>query len=222
MEEKIKSFVKTICSERDVSHDFAHMEKVAENSMLICEEMNLLPSTVRLVKICAWLHDVNDHKYPSTLDRLTIFLNELCPELTHDVLLVIDHVSFSKERKLFGDDPDVPRDWNKVFNNEELVLVRNIVSDADKLEALGQIGIERALQFAYAQNPQITTRKSLERIIVHADEKLNHLIDYFTTEPGKILAKPLHNEMQMILDTIRTMLRYTGKGNPPCPNMCCR
>jgi len=158
------------------------------------------------VKLCAWLHDVNDHKYPSTLDRLTIFLNELCPELTHDILLVTDHISFSKERKLFGDGP---RDWGKIFDRHELVLVRNIVSDADKLEALGQIGIERALQFAYAQNPHITTRQSLERIIVHAEEKLNHLIECFTTEPGKIMAKPLHEEMQMILDTIRTILKYT-------------
>ena len=210
---EVIDFVTQVCSERDISHDLEHMKIVASNAKIICDGLGITDHrTLMLVELVAWLHDVNDRKYPSTLDRLTKFLENLQvkyqqPEtFTQDVLLMVGHIGWSKERQVFGDSP---QDWSKVFNDPELILIRNIVSDADKLEALGKIGIDRCLQFGYHMNPEVTTRQSIQRVLDHAEDKLNFLVKYFTTEPGKVMAKIRHEETQMILEVFRTTLKYT-------------
>ena len=84
----------------------------------------------------------------------------------------------------------------------EWVVVRDIVSDADKLYAIGIEGMTRCWIYgmelmAKAGNPpEMTPAWNTKRVIEHADEKLLLLKDeYIVTESGKFLAEPRHQDM---------------------------
>jgi uncharacterized protein len=77
------------------------------------------------------------------------------------------------------------------------MLIRNIVSDADKIDALGKIGIERCFQYSKATNSDLSDEDYIKNVIKHCDEKLLLLLPkYIKTEIGKMIAKPLHDEIQ--------------------------
>jgi HD superfamily phosphodiesterase len=105
------------------------------------------------------------------------------------IMDIIERISYSRE-KTFGDS-----DWLATLG-ETGIIVRNIVSDADKLEAIGEIGIRRCEQYSRHVSPH----NVWARVRQHADEKLLHLRDhYIRTRAGKQLAAPLHDEMVTLL-----------------------
>jgi HD superfamily phosphodiesterase len=181
------------------------MQSVAHSSYKICRELyEYDASTHQLFKktLCvAWLHDVADHKYDfdgELKKKLSDFLAEHFPE-EHKILEeIISRISYSREVKSIEEHGKV--DWEEVLGQEE-VLIRNIVSDADKLEALGVIGLKRCLEYtkhAYKglYKSEMPKDKLVDRVKRHAEEKLLHLKDaYIRTEPGKKLAQPLHDEL---------------------------
>jgi len=198
----LSQFVQETCQGRDPSHGHAHMQTVAQNALEIYLQFTGNHANLRLVLIAAWLHDVADHKYvsedPTLLLKLEGFLDRLSreegdPELAKEVKLVIDHISYSKENRLrkerFGGNHV---DWEMILP-AHLIEVRDIVSDADKLEAIGMIGVERCLHFAKVQDPNVTEREAVHHLIEHAQEKLLRLKDeYFKTPPAKKMAEPRH------------------------------
>lgn len=191
------SFVKRVCYGRDESHGYGHMKKVKENAIIIYSNENINdPYIENLCIVCAWLHDVADHKYDfdGTLSvQVEAFLDKILPQDTKLIMNIINRVSYSKELQ-------DKSDWDRVLGSTGL-LVRNIVSDADKLEALGKIGFERCVgyQKEYYHNEcgeEIPDKELHRRVHSHANEKLLHIYNNFIhTETGKKLAKPLHAEL---------------------------
>lgn len=207
--DKLETFVKAICKDRDYTHGFEHAQKVAKISIVILMheyqmiheyQTRYIPSIyVKDVLIVAYLHDVADHKYDKdgTLrEQLRQFMKdelELPQGLIEWYLDIIDRVSYSREVK-HGD-----HDWKKALTDYG-IEIRNIVSDADKLEAIGQIGIDRCRKYIIDHNPNISQDELDKKIREHADEKLLKIKDNFIrTKTGKIMAEPLHAEMIEIL-----------------------
>ena len=185
-------FVRNITKNRDNSHGLDHMMKVMRNSMMIfkksehCENIKI----GKLVFYSAILHDVYDHKYDidGSLRKATIdFLNQHT-DFTNSVMRIIDCISFSKEKRLGK------RYFETLLNNQELIA-RDIVSDGDKIEALGSIGYERCKEYSFHY---LTKKLGYEpcaktvndEVKKHYQEKLAILADeYIVTDTGKIIAK---------------------------------
>jgi HD superfamily phosphodiesterase len=183
------------------------MKTVATTGKLIVDsDYNLDPEYLAIamdVITVAWLHDVCDHKYDhdGTLEQqLDVFGTIHIPNYK-EIKQVIKLTSYSSENKAMI--AKTPIDYEKLLGNH-YAIVRHIVSDADKLEAIGSIGIERCIEYIYHMNPSITANELNKAVHIHANEKLLRLKDEFIrTTTGKRLAIPLHQEMIDILQKIK-------------------
>jgi len=195
LENKLSEFVSLTTKGRDDSHGHQHMEIVANNAKLIMSNMTISPDQYRWSLIVSWLHDVADHKYDKDgkLKHLVEnFLHEIetDSESVANIIKCIDMVSFSKEEK----------NGYKYYENElptNWIIVRNIASDSDKLEAIGEIGIIRCQQYAQEKSEsKLSKDESLMYVWQHAQDKLLHLSKlYIHTKMGKELSKPRHTFM---------------------------
>jgi HD superfamily phosphodiesterase len=195
----LSNFVEDICADRDESHGHAHMKAVAETCMhLINQDFHDRRQYHHLIQdaaTAAWLHDIADHKYDKdgTLEqRLDAFGNKHISNYAN-IKQVIKYVSYSSENKaiLAG----TPLDYDALLS-PYYALVRHIVSDADKLEALGKIGITRALIYTRDANPTMTEAQVIADVRKHADEKLLRLATEFIRTPtAKHIATQKHAEM---------------------------
>lgn len=189
----IKEYVKEVCKDRDISHGWKHSEEVSQMASLIANELMITNEYILfMIIVVAMLHDVADHKYNYPVEMLKQYLDENNYE-TEKILKIIEAVSYSKEVK----NPN----FLQTLTEEEL-LIRNIVSDADKLFAIGKIGYMRCYEYTKAKNPQYSEEELKRQIKIHSDEKLLRLKDQFIrTEPGKRFAVPLHHELIQLLET---------------------
>lgn len=192
---QLSDFVSTSTQTFDDSHSHTHMKKVVENSFTIIEndskvqdKIKMYPQIEKLVLEVAWLHDVRDHKYPDSISELELeeFVKSIEPEEYINIIDIINNISFSKENK--GLRKSFPEPYNTVLE---------IVGDADRLEAIGTIGIERCEIFTRERGGQVP-----KDVIFHCHEKLLRLLPegFIKTEHGRIMALPLHEE---IVDYIR-------------------
>ena len=196
--EKLDQFVKQTCGNRDPSHGYQHMQAVYRRAYTIATQMGETPEVINLVIKVAWLHDVADHKYDTDgqLQKLVQQYLEPDPD-KHLILNIIDRISYSREVRDMGKYGRV--DWQEVLGDTGY-KVRNIVSDADKLEALGESGFLRCVQYKMHAFPGINTTDLTAKVREHGQEKLLRLKDeYIRTEVGKQMAEPLHNEFAACL-----------------------
>ena len=195
----LSDFVQQTCADRDDSHGHAHMKAVAETSLHIInkdyQDRRQYHHLILDAITAAWLHDIADHKYDhdGTLEqRLDTFGQTHIPNYTH-IKQVIKYVSFSSENKAIQS--GTPLDYDALLT-PYYALVRHIVSDADKLEAIGQIGIIRALEYTKHANPTYTESQVIEDVKKHAHEKLLKLATHFIRTPtASIMAQQRHKEM---------------------------
>ncbi len=182
----------------DSGHGWSHIERVRRMALTICrQEERGDPFTVELA---ALLHDVGDHKFamydaPSEIEKLLVSL-EVCRETTEKVITINQNISFSKGRKASA---------------EEIEL--QIVQDADRLDAMGAIGIARAFNYGgWAGNeifdPEIPLPASPRRnrpgersfsTIHHFYDKLLQLKDMMNTRSGRVMAEERHAFMLSFL-----------------------
>lgn len=200
----VLDFVEKICKEtdRDETHGLDHMKKVAETSLEIYRTTEMDPSLYVPIVIVAGMHDVADKKYdhdktlkPRLHNQIIKLVGENEAQL---IMLTIDLISFSCENNAIK--AGTPIDFEKVLG-PKYAIVRNIVSDADKLEAIGKEGIDRCRKYT-KRNYFLNHKEKIPNDILHreikkhAEEKLLLLKDNFMrTEHGKKLAEPLHAEM---------------------------
>lgn len=185
------AFVRHACAGRDPSHGLEHMVRVCHNALKILDEENTMGTGRRParadVMLVALLHDVADHKYDEdgTLEHHVLaFLKTQRPDEVDNIMNAITAISFSKEKKK-------GKGWYTATLNEYWCAVRDIVSDADKLEAIGVIGIERCQEYGAALGDA-----SIKHVLHHMLDKLLILKDeYIKTGTGKKMAEPLHNDM---------------------------
>ncbi len=203
MVEKAKNFVEKCMSGDSSGHDYFHTLRVLHVAETIArEESKTKTVDMEAVQLIALLHDVDDRKLsPEThenLDRARGFLleNEADEKKTEMILDSIRNLSFKGSGSAIPDS-----------------IEGKIVQDADRLDAIGAIGIARA--FAYGgsrgremydpgEPPQLNMdaenyAKSKGHTINHFYEKLLLLKDLMNTETGKAMAIHRHGYMEGFL-----------------------
>lgn len=195
----LSDFVQTTCAGRDESHGHAHMKTVAEMSSFIIQQdyhdRRQYHHLIQDAMTAAWLHDIADHKYDhdGTLEKRLDEFGAANISNYADIKQVIKYVSYSTENKaiLAG----TPLDFDKLLT-PYYALVRHIVSDADKLQAIGKIGISRAVTYTKDVNPTFTDAQVIAEVCKHADEKLLRLAtEFIRTDTARALARKEHEEM---------------------------
>ena len=170
--EKTKQFVLSIMAQNDAAHDEAHIFRVVALVQKLCSAYP--QANAFQAELLAWLHDMNDDKLASDVGSasLSAFLRSISvPEA--DICFVLDampHISYRKHPKLSSDGP----------------LEIRIGQDADRIDALGAVGVARTFAFGGAKN------RSLSHSLAHFDEKLLLLYDLLSTEEAKRIALPRH------------------------------
>ena len=206
----LSNFVNIICEGRDESHGYNHMEKVAMNTLeILKDEMDQtldVNEAQKIITDCitvAWLHDVADHKYDHD-GKLKLKVKAFVRELleNHDevnlVMKIIDHISYSKENNAInnGNPIDFENELGKTG-----AFIRHVVSDADKLEALGKVGFIRMVEYTKENykkmnHKEISSDELNKQVIQHSNEKLLRLKDYFIrTKTGREMARWKHQEL---------------------------
>ena len=182
---------KELTKDYDESHNFQHHKDVFDNAMLIAG--NGLPDRVGfMIMFAAILHDTIDHKYKDTIETNTQRLNDFLAETTDgdSIKWIIDNISYSKEVK----------NGYPIHDDPEVQFARDVVSDADKLEAMGVEGIERCYQFTRAFNPDLDEVEVKILVIKHCHEKLLGLSKYLRTDIAKSMAELFNAETREFVE----------------------
>jgi uncharacterized protein len=187
------AFVKEYMSHYDASHDFSHIQRVLHLAKTIeASERKKNPGlelNSSVITLSALLHDVGDRKYlkPGE-DASTLVLNFLqqneCPkDIAEKVQLICTNVSYTNE----------VRNPIAVAQLCEEIPELKIVQDADRIDAIGAVGIAR--MFIYTGAKQSSRGVSVE----HFHEKLLHIEQRIKTESGKGLARERTKRMEVYL-----------------------
>lgn len=206
--QSLKILARDMYKGRDVSHGIGHAIKVRNNAMRISNSLNIKDLNVLLkIEAAALFHDVWDHKYvvPGTINyeniknKFYVSLRDMyfSDHDIKDIEIIINNVSLSREMEI--------RERENEMNLRHLQFMRDIVSDADKLEMLGFQGINRIVEFQKHKYPE-TRSKELKNVVKDIFySKISKLIDdnYIRTEPARIMAKPLMKEMNTYIRMLK-------------------
>ncbi|CAN8096214.1 unnamed protein product [Discula destructiva] len=187
----VETFVEEYMSHYDASHDYNHIRRVIGLAHHILakerarQDHATQPHTSHyndtIVTLGALLHDVGDKKYllpgqdATTLVRDVLLARGAPAGLADTVQDLALHVSFSSEMK----NPQALRD--KIAAIPELAVVQ----DADRLDAIGAVGIARCFTFGGAKGREA----GLDGAVAHFVEKLELLEGMMKTETGRALAR---------------------------------
>lgn len=210
--DKLINIAKYMYKGRDRSHGINHALCVRNNALKISEELKIKdPLTLIKIEAAALYHDVWDNKYiiPNSEEHLTKkyeledrLINTYFSEHDiQDIMIIIDNISLSKEMAQ-RNNPEVLKP-----NLKHLQFMRDIVSDADKLEMLGHSGIDRVFQFEHymVNNDKNLNHENFKKVFVEIyNRKLKFLIrdNYIVTEPGRKLAEPLMKYTEEYVNSI--------------------
>ncbi|RBR00986.1 hypothetical protein FVER53590_02857 [Fusarium verticillioides] len=183
---KVTNYVEEYMSKYDASHDFNHIKRVLRLSQHI---QSRTPSTRQdLVTLAALLHDVGDKKYlrpgedPSRMVASVLVSFGAPQALADTVQAICLGVSYSSEVK------DPARTQALVGKYPELAVVQ----DADRLDAIGAVGIARTFAFGGAKS------RTLENTMEHFDDKLLLLEGMMKTEEGRRMAKERTERLRLM------------------------
>ncbi len=196
-------YIQELFQTDSTGHDWWHVYRVWQVAKTIARQEG--GADMFIVEMAALLHDLGDYKLSQQGEETAAQAIEqylakfsLPAEIVDAIITVVDKVSFSKN----------------VGKDEKISLEAQIVRDADRLDALGAIGIARVFSYGGAksrimydptQRPQdyITVqerRTSKSSSINHFYEKLLLLSDLMHTKTAKQIAKKRHAYMQQYLD----------------------
>ena len=194
-------FVKQQLKNAEGGHDWFHIERVYKNALLIAKEE---VCNLQIVQLGALLHDIADSKFHDgdesvgpKMARKFLESQNVTGEIIDAVINIIENISFKGGN------------FEKKFSSIEL----NIVQDADRLDAIGAIGVARAFNYGGFKNralydPKIAPnlnmsteeyKRSQAPTINHFYEKLLLLKDKMNTSSGKQIAQQRHQFMEKFL-----------------------
>jgi len=198
---KTITFVKGQLENAEGGHDWFHIERVYKNALLIAKEE---VCNLQVVQLSALLHDIADSKFHNgdetigpKIARQFLESAKVPDAIINHVVLIIENISFKGGN------------FDKKFHSAEL----DIVQDADRLDAIGAIGIARAFNYGGFKNralydPEIAPntnmtideyKNSQAPTLNHFYEKLLLLKDKMNTSTGKKIAKERHRFMENFL-----------------------
>lgn len=197
-----KTFVQQELANAEGGHDWFHIERVYKNALLIAEEEDV---NLEIIALGALLHDIADAKFHQGDEtvgpkKAQQFLQQqnVEPATIEHVIKIIEHISFKGGN------------FQQQFHSKELAIVQ----DADRLDALGAIGIARTFNYGGFKNrklydPAIAPKLNMTKeeykkgdnpTINHFYEKLLLLKDRMNTQKGKQIAQERHLFMEKFLE----------------------
>ncbi len=202
--EKTIAFVKETLHGAEGGHDWFHIHRVFLNAKLIAKNEHVNDF---IVALGALLHDIADAKFydgdetigPKKAAEFLLSLNVDSTIIEH-VIKIIEHISFKNSLSTGGEK----------FTSKEL----EVIQDADRLDAIGAIGIARCFNYGGFKNREIHNpdiqpnlnmskeeyKNSTAPTINHFYEKLLLLKDKMNTKTGQQIAANRHKFMQQYLD----------------------
>lgn len=216
----VEDFVQADLKNVDCSHDWNHIKRVRKNALKILEMENLngnyMNSDILVIELAALMHDVGDFKYSkdhSAGPRLVneFLRNHIGPNLTESqvekIVQIVANISFRHE---------VSQGISSSVSEEFY-----IVQDADRLDAIGTIGIARCFAYSGAKNRPlyIESDRHLKfddsnlncykyeggsgSALSHFYEKLFKIKDMMKTETGRSMALIKTDNMKIFIETMR-------------------
>ena len=200
--ETTKRFVKKSLHDAEGGHDWFHTLRVFNNSLLIAKTENV---NILVVSLGALLHDIADSKFHDgdetvgpRIAREFLFQYDVDSTVIEHVVNIIENISFK------GGNTE------QTFKSKEL----DVIQDADRLDAIGAIGIARCFNYGGYKNrtifdPSILPKMNITKeeykastapTINHFYEKLLLLKDRMNTKTGKQIAQERHKFMERYLD----------------------
>lgn len=195
-------FVKKNLKNAEGGHDWFHIQRVYNNALLIAK--NEKDIDLMIVQLGALLHDIADSKFhdgdekigPQKASKFLETLGVARNRITH-IENIIKNISFKGGN------------FNQTFTSNEL----NVIQDADRLDAIGAIGIARCFNYGGFKNralynPDIKPNLDMSKeeyknsnapTVNHFYEKLLLLKDKMNTETGKKIAEKRHQFMEEYL-----------------------
>ncbi len=207
--DKVKEFVKQEMLKGDSGHDWSHVLRVNNTAKKIAKKEN---ANLFIVELSALFHDIADSKFTNGDEtiapkKVKEFLGSLKvdAEIIEKVNYIVDHVSFKKEQPI------------------EKSIELKVVQDADRLDAMGAIGVARAFSYGGYKNrlmydpeekPNLNQTKEQYvkaegTTINHFYEKLLLLKDLMNTKEGKKLAEKRHKFLEKYL--VQFFKEWEGK-----------
>lgn len=199
--ENTREFVQRTLKNAEGGHDWFHIERVVRNSLQIAEEEKV---DTFIVELGALLHDIADSKFHNgdesigpLLAREFLESQRLDKKSIDHIVNIIENISFKGGNFI------------QKFSSPELAVIQ----DADRLDALGAVGIARAFNYGGFKgrplfDPSVKPKENMTReeykssaapTINHFYEKLLLLKDRMNTESGKRLAVERHRFMEHYL-----------------------
>lgn len=182
-------------------HDYYHAIRVYKTALYIAEKEDADKFTVSLA---ALLHDIDDWKFSEANETITLNIEEFLTSIGVDTSIIESVCSIIKTLSFKGG----------VVDSTQYSLEGKVVQDADRLDAIGAIGIARTFTYGGSKNrviydPEISpkTFTDLSQVkneenhtINHFYEKLLKVKDLMNTSTGKKLAEKRHRYMEDFLE----------------------
>ena len=207
--DKIRKYVKAKLSLEPTGHDFYHAERVAQmaQKIYVLENKIVDQSSLKIIIASSYLHDTIDAKITAEIEETKAEITALLQDdytsaEIKAIFAIIEKMSYSKN----------------LAKKQKLTIEGQIVQDADRLDALGAIGIARAFAFGGKNNnliydPDMPPRLKLTEkdyksknstTVNHFYEKLFKLEDLMNTQTGQKIAHERTKYMKKFLDEFLT------------------
>ncbi|XP_039007020.1 uncharacterized protein YpgQ isoform X1 [Hibiscus syriacus] len=215
---RAEQLVETSMKGNDASHDALHVWRVRDLALSLAREEGLSsnPDSMEIVELAALLHDIGDYKYlrdPSEEKLVENFLEEegIAESKKIKILSIIEGLGFKDELAGGG--------------NQEFPPEFGVVQDADRLDAIGAIGIARCFTFGGNRNrvlhdPTILPRSDLSKeqymkkeeqtTVNHFHEKLLKLKDLMKT---KVLLCAIQFHIAVTIISVYCAIEFGNRGN---------
>jgi len=190
-----EALVKTNLGADGTGHDYFHVLRVVALAKKIAEKTGSIDGFV--LELACWLHDIDDRKIVYTAAHMTVAeflaLNAVPEAVAAHVKDIIDNLSYSSSIK----------------GKKEKTLEGQIAQDADRLDAIGAIGIARAFAYGGSKGRLLYDEARSDMTTVgHFHDKLFKLEALMNTEAGKALAKERTAFMKKYLDEFEKEIKF--------------
>lgn len=212
MIEMTKDFVKQKLYGEGSGHDWFHIERVYNLSKYIAEKEN---ADLFIIEMTALLHDIDDWKFSKGTDTNTTVTENFLTSINVSTDDINKIISIIKTMSFKGG----------VVDSSQSSIEGKVVQDADRLDAIGAIGIARTFAYGGSKGRQIYNPSippiefaSLDQVkneenhtINHFYEKLLKLKDLMNTKTAKEIAEKRHKFMENFLEEFYSEWNFPGK-----------
>ncbi|ASB88788.1 MULTISPECIES: HD domain-containing protein [Bacillus] len=182
-------------SDEGTGHDWLHIKRVQRLSLMIAKEEG---ADLFITEAAALVHDLIDeklsarHRMPLSALKRQLSGFGIDNQAAEDIISIITKMSFRDREK---------------YKDQKLSLEGQAVQDADRLDAMGAVGIARAFMYAGAKGHLLYREGSHDKnapsAVGHFYEKLLLLKDLMNTKTGRRLAEHRHKLMRSFLSELK-------------------